>query len=65
MDYRGKHFIIVQGIEPGSWKWRVHLNEKSAKQGEAPSRAAAMNLVIWAVDKALKAKKPKPMPPEK
>jgi hypothetical protein len=61
MDYRGKHFTIIQGIGPDSWKWRVHLDEKSAKAGEAPSRAAAMNNVVWAIDKAPRAKKPKPM----
>jgi hypothetical protein len=65
MDYRGKHFTIVQGIGPNSWQWRVHLDEKSAKAGQAPSRAAAMNDVVWAVDKALTAKKLKPLPPEK
>ena len=65
MDYRGKHFTIVQGIGPDSWKWRVHLDEKSAKGGEAPSRSAAMSNVVWAVDKALKPKKLKPMSTEK
>jgi hypothetical protein len=65
MDYRGKHFTIVQGIGPASWKWRVHLDEKSAKAGEAPSRAAAMNNVVWVVDKVLRAKKLTPIPPEK
>jgi hypothetical protein len=65
MDYRGKHFTIVQGIGPDSWKWRVDLNEKSAKGGEAPSRAAAMNNVVWAVNMALKAQKLKPTSPEK
>jgi hypothetical protein len=65
MDYRGKHFTIVQGIGPDSWKWRVHLDEKSAKAGEAPSRSAAMNSVVWAIDKALNTKKLRPIPPEK
>jgi hypothetical protein len=65
MDYRGKHFTIVQSIGPDSWKWRVYLYEKSAKGGDAPSRAAAMNNVVWAVDKTLKPKKLKPILTEK
>jgi hypothetical protein len=57
MDYRGKHYTIVQGIELSSWKWKVHLNEKTVKSGEAPTRAAANNKVIWEIDKALSPKK--------
>jgi hypothetical protein len=65
MEYRGKHFTIVQGVGPNLWKWTIRLDEKTVKSGEAPSRAAAMNNVVWTVDKALKAKKLKPIPPEK
>ena len=28
MEYHGKHYTIVQGIGPHSWKWPVHLDEK-------------------------------------
>jgi hypothetical protein len=27
MEYRGKHFIAVQGIEPYTWKWTVDLTK--------------------------------------
>jgi hypothetical protein len=57
MQYRGKSYTIVQGIGPNSWKWTILLDEKTIKSGEAPSRAAAINSVIWAIDKALKPKK--------
>jgi hypothetical protein len=57
MEYRGKHYTILQGIEPQSWKWKVHLDEKTTKSGEAPTRAAARTKVIWEVDKALASKK--------
>lgn len=53
MEYRGKHYTIVQGIGPDSWKWRVHLDEKNVKTGEAKSRDAAKNTVIWLIDRAL------------
>jgi hypothetical protein len=61
MEYRGKLFTIVQGVGPDSWKWTVRLNEKTVKSGEATSRSAAMNSIVWLVDKALGPKK-KPMP---
>ena len=58
MQYRGKTYTVVQGIEPNSWKWRVKLDEKTARSGEAPTRAAAMNSIAWLVDKSLATKKP-------
>jgi hypothetical protein len=60
MEYRGKHYTIVQGVGPHSWKWKVQLDEKSAKTGEAKSRDAAKNTVIWLIDSALASKKAKP-----
>src|SRR4051794_35907962 len=53
MEYRGKHYTIVQGVGPDSWKWKVHLDEKTVKSGEARSRTAAMTNVVWVIDKAL------------
>jgi hypothetical protein len=64
MEYRGKNYTIVQGIGPESWKWKVHLNEKTAKSGDAPTRTAAMANIVRAVDKALAPKKVKLTPPE-
>ena len=54
---------IVQGIGPNLWKWTVRLDEKTVKSGEATSRPAAMNSVVWLIDKALAAKKVKLVPP--
>jgi hypothetical protein len=59
MEYRGKHYTIVQGIESASWRWKVHVDEKTTKSGTAPTRAAANNKVIWEIDKALAPKKMK------
>jgi hypothetical protein len=59
MEYRGKQITILQGVGPGSWKWRVQLDEHATKSGEAPSRAAAMHSAVWAIDKLLKPKKAK------
>jgi hypothetical protein len=63
MEYRGKQYTIVQGIGPDSWKWTVQLDEKTVESGEATSRAAARNSVVWLIDKALAPKKVNPIPP--
>jgi hypothetical protein len=39
-----------------SWKWRVRLDDKTVKSGDAPSRQAAVNRAIWLTDGALKPK---------
>jgi hypothetical protein len=62
MEYRGKNYTIVQGIEPNVWKWKVQLDEKTTLSGEAHTRAAAVNSVVWRIDKAL-AKQGKPPSP--
>ena len=64
MEYRGKEFTIRQGVGPGSWKWTVQLDERAAKSGEAPTRAAAMNSVVWVIDKSLKVRKAKLVAPD-
>jgi hypothetical protein len=53
MEYRGKTINIVQGIEPNSWRWTVHLDEKTVKTGMAVSRESAMNSAVWLIDRAL------------
>src|SRR5258707_12497480 len=30
MQYRGKEYSVVQGINPGIWKWTVRLTAKQA-----------------------------------
>jgi hypothetical protein len=51
MQYRGKHYIVVQGIEPDSWKWTVDLDEQTAKSGEAKTRGLAVSAVVLLVDR--------------
>ena len=60
MDYRGKHYTIVQGNGPDSWKWTVQLDDKTVTSGEAKSRAAATNSAVWLIDKALAPKEARP-----
>jgi hypothetical protein len=61
MDYRGKHYTIVRGSGPDTWKWTVQLDDKTAKSGEAKSRAAATNSAVWLIDKALAPEKTPPI----
>jgi hypothetical protein len=51
MQYRGKHYIVVQGIEPDSWKWTVDLDEQTSKSGEARTRGLAVSAVVLLVDR--------------
>jgi hypothetical protein len=53
MEYRNKHYIVVQGIEPDSWKWTVDLDEHTVKSGEAKTRSMAISAVVLCVDRAL------------
>lgn len=49
--YRGKQYTIVQGTEANSWRWTVRLDEKTIKSGHAISPDAAMNRVVWLIEK--------------
>ena len=41
----GLTWTIVQGVEPGIWKWRVRLDEKTVRSGIDKTRAAAVSAV--------------------
>jgi hypothetical protein len=56
MEYRGKQYIVVQGIDPRVWKWTVHSDEKIIRSGTAPSRETARGMAIWVIDEALENK---------
>jgi hypothetical protein len=57
MEYRSKHYTVVQGIGPHSWKWSVRLDEKTLKSGESKTRASAVINAVWLIDKALAPKR--------
>ena len=58
MQYRGKHYIVVQGIEPDSWKWTVDLDEQTSKSGEAKTRGLAISAVVLLVDRLTRKSRP-------
>jgi hypothetical protein len=53
MQYRGKHYVVVQSIEPDSWKWTVDLDEQTSRSGEAKTRGLAVSAVVLLVDRLL------------
>jgi hypothetical protein len=67
IEYRGKHYTVVQGTEPDSWRWTVQLDETTAKSAVATSRSAARTsaewlIDMWMIDKMLEPKKIKSPP---
>jgi hypothetical protein len=63
MEYRGKHYSIVQGLD-AVWKWSVPSLVAHTKSGKAPSHAAGVKAAECAIDKALAPKKVRLVPPE-
>jgi hypothetical protein len=59
MEYRGKRYTIVQGVDANSWRWTVYIDEKTVKSGAANTRESATTNAIWAIDRVLAPKKPK------
>ena len=53
MEYRGKQYTVVQGVDPRVWKWMVHSDDRIIKSGTAPSRDAARGMAIWTIDNAV------------
>jgi hypothetical protein len=62
VEYRGKRYIVVQGVGRASWKWTVYLDESTVKSGSASTRAAARIRAIWTIDEARGPKKIEDMP---
>jgi hypothetical protein len=56
MEYRGKRYTLSKASVPDSWRWTVHLDEKTVKSGQASSRDAAMDSVIWLIERGLRPK---------
>jgi hypothetical protein len=59
MEYRGKRYTIVQGVDANSWRWTVYIDEKTVKSGAAITRESATTNAIWAIDRVLAPKKTK------
>jgi hypothetical protein len=55
--YKGIEFNIIQGIEPGVWKWSVSTSGSEAKNGQSKTKPNAVIAAWQAIDKALAPKK--------
>jgi hypothetical protein len=60
MEYRGIEYMVLQGVEPGTWKWTV--NAVRVQWGEARLRVSAVAAAKRAIDKILTPKKAAPGP---
>jgi hypothetical protein len=57
MEYRGKNYSAVQGLDGGTWKWSVADLDGHTRSGNAPSRPAGIKAAERAIDLALAPKK--------
>jgi hypothetical protein len=53
MFYKGIEFNIIQGIEPGVWKWSLSTDEGEAKSGQSKTKPDAIIAAWQAIDRAL------------
>jgi hypothetical protein len=58
MEYKGMEYSVVQLIEGTGWRWEVRFGEGKNKSGvTAISRAAAIKLAEYEIDRVLKDRK--------
>jgi hypothetical protein len=58
MKYRGVEYFVIQLIDGTGWKWEVRFGEGKNKSGVTPmSRAAAIKLAEYEIDRVLKDEK--------
>ena len=55
MEYKGVEYSIVQLIDGSGWRWEIRFGDGKNKTGMTPiSRAAAIKLAEYEIDRALK-----------
>ena len=64
MEYQGIRYNIIQGIERRTWSWSVSIDGMSLA-GQAETKSDAIAAAERAIDRAIKAKRVRPVPPEK
>jgi hypothetical protein len=58
MEYKGVEYSVVQLTDGSSWRWEVRFGDGKHKTGVTPiSRAAAIKLAEYEIDRALKDRK--------
>ena len=55
MEYKGAEYSVVQLTEDAGWRWEVRFADGKSKSGVTQiSRAAAIKLAEYEIDRALK-----------
>ena len=58
MEYKGVQYSVVQLTDGSGWRWEVRFGDGKNKTGVTPiSRAAAIKLAEYEIDRALKDRK--------
>jgi hypothetical protein len=58
MEYRGVEYSIVELIDGNGWRWEIKLGAGKNRSGVTPlSRAAAIKIVEYEIDRVLKDRK--------
>jgi hypothetical protein len=58
MEYKGVEYSVVQLTDGSGWRWEVRFGDGKHKTGVTPiSRAAAITLAEYEIDRALKDRK--------
>jgi hypothetical protein len=58
MEYKGVEYSVVQLTDDTGWRWEIRFNDGRSKTGVTPaSRAAAIKLAEYEIDRVLKDRK--------
>jgi hypothetical protein len=58
MEYKGVEYSVVQLTDDSGWRWEVRFGDGNTKSGVTrASRAAAIKIAEYEIDRALKDKK--------
>jgi hypothetical protein len=58
MEYRGVEYSIVELIDGNAWRWEIKFGAGKNRSGVTPfSRAAAIKIVEYEIDRVLKDRK--------
>jgi len=58
MEYKGAEYSVVQLTEDAGWRWEVRFADGKSKSGVTQiSRAAAIKLAEYEIDRVLKDRK--------
>jgi len=54
MEYKGVEYSVVQLTDGSGWRWEFRFGDGKSKSGAPVSRAAAIRLAEYEIDRTLK-----------